>query len=86
MGKYIECFGAGNGKYECEEQSWPLDLPLEANLLLVPAGVHECYEGEELHEIKVTAEFDSVGRYSEKGGGFTIRHKDGSEFICVTSD
>lgn len=36
--------------------------------------------------VKVTAEIDSVGDYSEKGGAFSIRRKDGSEYTCVTSD
>jgi len=80
------CHGDKQGNYACEKI---IDTPhwgREVNELeLVPRGSHECMKGGGKAE-SITSPFDSIGKYSEKGGSIYVRQSDGKYKKCVNSD
>jgi len=80
------CHGDKLGNYACEKMfdgpHWGRE---ESELSVVPRGAYDCME-DEGKSSHITAQFDSIGMYSEKGGGFYVRQPDGTYKECTTSD
>jgi hypothetical protein len=56
-----------------------------STLSIIPPGRYKCEFNDE-GEKDVLTTIDSIGEYSEKGGGFSVLQKDGAYFSCVDSD
>jgi hypothetical protein len=85
-GAIVICYGGQEDIYVCERM---LDTPhggKEYNeIVIVPRSTYDCmeYEGKTSH---ITAQFDSIGKYSESGGAVYVHQPDGKYKKCVNSD
>ncbi|MFZ2163465.1 MAG: hypothetical protein WAW02_14730 [Sideroxyarcus sp.] len=87
-GMFVICHSNSKGDlYTCEKVGdWLLAAGfVDSNLVVVPAGDYSCIEGEGKNS-DISTSFDSIGVYSEGGGGFYVRQPDGTYKDCTTSD
>ena len=86
-GIYVLCHSNEQGdSYSCEELGKAdYNGSAYSTLSIIPPGRYECqFNDEGSKEILTT--INGIGSYSEKGGGFSVRQKDGTYFSCMDSD
>lgn len=80
------CHGDKNGNFACKKMLDALHYAEEDNVIsLARRGIHNCIEGED-QTSEITLQFDTIGSYSEKGGGIYVPQPNGTYDMCVTSD
>jgi len=88
LGMLVTCFGKPKGGYDCKNSNYQAHIPHGWVLTLVLKGKHQCLDGNQsdVEWVEVVSEADSIGEYSESGGGFDILQRDGSYISCIDSD